>query len=88
VRNKEEFIRKSIDLTRDLDALNELRIGMRERCLNSVPFQPEKVASGFSIAVRTMWKRWCAGDMPTTFEATLPADWSPSLAALSTDAVI
>ncbi|MFM0375523.1 tetratricopeptide repeat protein [Paraburkholderia strydomiana] len=88
VRNKEEFIRKSIELTRDLDALNELRIGMRERCVNSVPFQPEKVASGFSIAVRTMWKRWCAGDTPTTFEATLPADWSPSLAALSTDAVI
>jgi predicted O-linked N-acetylglucosamine transferase (SPINDLY family) len=88
VRDKAEFIRKSIELTRDLDALNELRIGMRERCLHSVPFQPEKVASGLSLALRTMWKRWCAGETPTTFEATLPADWSPSLAALSTDAVI
>jgi predicted O-linked N-acetylglucosamine transferase (SPINDLY family) len=88
VRDKEEFVRKSLELTRDLDALNELRIGMRERCLNSVPFQPEKVAAGLSIALRTMWKRWCADQTPTAFEATLPADWSPSPAALSTDAVI
>ncbi|ALE56269.1 tetratricopeptide repeat protein [Paraburkholderia sp. RL17-368-BIF-A] len=88
VRDKEEFVRKSLELTRDLDALNELRIGMRERCLNSVPFQPEKVAAGLSIALRTMWKRWCADQTPTAFEATLPADWSPPPAALSTDAVI
>ncbi|MEC5407456.1 tetratricopeptide repeat protein [Paraburkholderia sp. MPAMCS5] len=87
-RDKEEFVRKSIELTRDLDALNELRIGMRERCLNSVPFQPEKVASGLSIALRTMWKRWCAGETPTAFEATLPTDWSPSPAALVADAAV
>jgi predicted O-linked N-acetylglucosamine transferase (SPINDLY family) len=84
VRDKEEFARRSLELTRDLDALNELRVGMRERCRNSVPFQPEKVAAGLSIALRTMWKRWCAGETPTAFEATLPADWCASPAALPT----
>jgi hypothetical protein len=42
-----------------------------------VPFHPEKVAGGLSIALRTMWKRWCAEETPTPFEATLPADWCP-----------
>ncbi|WP_345812250.1 tetratricopeptide repeat protein [Paraburkholderia sp. PREW-6R] len=74
-RDKEEFIQKSLELTRDLEALNELRIGMRERCLNSVPFHPEKVAGGLAIALRTMWQRWCADETPTGFEATLPAGW-------------
>ncbi|MFM0216004.1 MULTISPECIES: tetratricopeptide repeat protein [Paraburkholderia] len=87
VRDKEEFVRRAIELTRDLDALNELRIGMRERCMNSIPFQPEKVAAGLSIALRTMWKRWCTGEASTAFEAALPADRWPSPAALTTDAV-
>ncbi|MFM0716491.1 tetratricopeptide repeat protein [Paraburkholderia strydomiana] len=76
-QNKEEFVQKSIELTRDLDALNTLRIAMRERCLGSVPFHPEKVAGGLAIALRTMWKRWCAEEMPTAFEAILPEDWCP-----------
>ncbi|MFP3604507.1 tetratricopeptide repeat protein [Paraburkholderia sp. SIMBA_053] len=76
-RDKEEFVQKSIDLTRDLDALSRLRIGMRDRCQGSVPFQPEKVAGGLSIALRTMWNRWCAEETPSAFEATLPADWCP-----------
>ncbi|MBW9107934.1 tetratricopeptide repeat protein [Paraburkholderia phenoliruptrix] len=76
-RDKDEFVKKSIELTRDLDALSALRIGMRERCLGSVPFHPEKVAGGLSIALRTMWQRWCADETPTPFEATLPADWCP-----------
>ncbi len=76
-QDKDEFVRKSLELTRDLDELNRLRIGMRERCLDSVPFQPEKVAGGLSIALRTMWKRWCGDEAPTAFEATLPADWCP-----------
>lgn len=77
VRDKEEFVQKSIELTRDLDALNEIRVGMRERCMGSVPFQPEKVAGGLAIALRTMWKRWCADEAPTAFEAILPEDWCP-----------
>lgn len=88
VRDKEEFVSKSIEFTRDLDALNEIRIGLRERCANSVPFQPEKVAGGLSLALRTMWKRWCAGETPTVFEATLPADWCPPPTALVADAAV
>lgn len=79
-RDKDEFVTKSIELARDLDALNRMRLGMRERCLASVPFHPDQVAGGLAIALRAMWRRWCAGETPSTLEVTLPPDWRPPVA--------
>jgi predicted O-linked N-acetylglucosamine transferase (SPINDLY family) len=70
--DKDEFVRQAIALADDLDMLQTLRSGLRERCLASAPFHPEIVAQGLSVALRTMWRRWCAGDAPVSFDAILP----------------
>lgn len=82
-RDREEFVEKGIELTRDVTALHRLRISLRERCLESAAFQPDVIAAGLSVALRTMWKRWCAGEAPASFEAELPADWRRPIAASS-----
>ncbi|WP_419685820.1 tetratricopeptide repeat protein [Burkholderia theae] len=70
--DKDEFVRKAIALADDLDTLQTVRSGLRERCLASAPFHPDVVAQGLSVALRMMWRRWCAGDAPVSFDATLP----------------
>ncbi|AOJ08436.1 tetratricopeptide repeat protein [Burkholderia mayonis] len=69
--DKESFVRASIAAAQDLDALSRLRLGMRERCLASAPFQPNTVARGLSAALRMMWQRWCEGLSPAAFEVEL-----------------
>ncbi|KVK87074.1 tetratricopeptide repeat protein [Burkholderia cepacia] len=70
--DKDEFVRKAITLTDDLDTLQTIRNGLRERCLASAPFHPDVVAQGLSVALRMMWRRWCAGEAPVSFDAILP----------------
>lgn len=70
--DKDEFVRKAIALADDPDMLQTLRSGLRERCLASAPFHPDVVAQGLSVALRMMWRRWCAGDAPVSFDAVLP----------------
>ncbi|CAI8692295.1 tetratricopeptide repeat protein [Burkholderia pyrrocinia] len=70
--DKDEFVRKAIALADDPDMLQTLRSGLRDRCLASAPFHPDVVAQGLSVALRMMWRRWCAGDAPVSFDAVLP----------------
>ncbi|MGC3029411.1 tetratricopeptide repeat protein [Burkholderia sp. DN3021] len=70
--DKDEFVRKAIALADDPDMLQTLRNGLRDRCLASAPFHPDVVAQGLSVALRMMWRRWCAGDAPISFDAVLP----------------
>ena len=81
--DKDEFVRKAITLTDDLDTLQTIRNGLRERCLASAPFHPDVVAQGLSVALRMMWRRWCAGEAPVSFDAILP-DQSTSTPAEQT----
>jgi predicted O-linked N-acetylglucosamine transferase (SPINDLY family) len=69
----DDFVERALTLTRDTQRLQRQRIELRERCRGSAAFQPAKVAAGLSLALRTMWQRWCAGEAPVSFEATLPA---------------
>ncbi|AQQ33994.1 tetratricopeptide repeat protein [Burkholderia cenocepacia] len=71
-RDKEEFVGKALSLADDLDMLQTLRSGLRDRCLASAPFHPDVVAQGLSVALRMMWRRWCAGEAPVSFDAVLP----------------
>lgn len=80
-RDKDEFVEKALTLPRATEALNVQRLGMRERCLASAAFQPATVAAGLSAALRTMWRRWCTGAAPVSFDAQLPADWQQAVAA-------
>ncbi|MDR6501595.1 putative O-linked N-acetylglucosamine transferase (SPINDLY family) [Burkholderia ambifaria] len=70
--DKDEFVRKAIALADDPDMLQTLRNGLRDRCLASAPFHPDVVAQGLSVALRMMWRRWCAGEAPVSFDAVLP----------------
>ncbi|MGT0247593.1 tetratricopeptide repeat protein [Burkholderia pyrrocinia] len=65
----DEFVDRSLALSKDLNRLGALRASMRERCLASAAFQPATIAAGLSAAWRTMWTRWCAGEPPVSFDA-------------------
>ncbi|WP_233865311.1 O-linked N-acetylglucosamine transferase family protein [Paraburkholderia adhaesiva] len=64
----QDFVLRGAALAADLPALAELRAGMRERCTASPMFQPEALARGVIRALRTMWRHWCEGQMPRSFE--------------------
>ncbi|WP_175920768.1 tetratricopeptide repeat protein [Burkholderia pyrrocinia] len=65
-----DFVERTLELSKRLDELNVLRTSMRNRCLASAAFQPQTVAAGLSSALRTMWTRWCSGEPPVSFDAT------------------
>lgn len=68
--DEEDFVRKGISWTNDIPALAALRAGMRARLERSVLCQPEVVAASVSNALRTMWRRWCAGLPAESFEVS------------------
>jgi predicted O-linked N-acetylglucosamine transferase (SPINDLY family) len=59
-RSGREFVDKGIRWAGDLEALAELRAGMRERFLASPMGRPEEFAQSLAEAFRTMWRSWCA----------------------------
>ncbi|MEM5317082.1 tetratricopeptide repeat protein [Paraburkholderia sp. JHI869] len=71
----DDFVERAIALAQDTKRLQQVRTDLRDRCKQSAAFQPAMVAAGLSVALRTMWQRWCAGDAPVSFHATLPEGW-------------
>jgi predicted O-linked N-acetylglucosamine transferase (SPINDLY family)/Flp pilus assembly protein TadD len=59
--DQDDFVRKGVAIAGDLPALAALRASLRERCAQSPMYQPDAVAACVSQALRTMWRRWCAG---------------------------
>ena len=53
-----EFIDKACQLAGDGQALTELRLGMRERMLNSPLMDGPGFARGVEAAYRDMFERW------------------------------
>lgn len=66
-----DFVRKSLSWAGNLDALSEIRSGLRERFLKSAMGQPAVVAAGVEHALRIMWQHWCAGLQAESFEISL-----------------
>jgi protein O-GlcNAc transferase len=64
------FVRQGLLLAADVSTLAELRSGLRERFSQSVPSQPEVIATGLESALRTMWQHWCAGLPAKSFEVS------------------
>jgi predicted O-linked N-acetylglucosamine transferase (SPINDLY family) len=71
-RSAEEFVQIGLSWSDNLAALSDLRNGLRERFLNSAIGQPAMIATGLELALRIMWKRWCAGLPPESFEVSSP----------------
>jgi len=53
-----------------LPELAHLRAGLRDRFARSAIGQPALIAAGLERALRTMWRRWCAGLPAESFDAS------------------
>lgn len=67
----DDFVRRAVEWSGRLEELARLRAGMRDRLLHSPLRQPRTVAKGLEIALRTMWRRWCAGSPVESFAISL-----------------
>jgi predicted O-linked N-acetylglucosamine transferase (SPINDLY family) len=65
-----DFVRRGIHWAAHPAELGELRAGLRERVRESPFGRPEVFAAHLESACRQMWRRWCAGKKPRTFETT------------------
>lgn len=70
--DKADFVRRAVALASDLPALAALRNGLRARSQQAPTHRPELIAKGLSLALRTMWRRWCAGEQVTPLDASVP----------------
>ncbi|QYD69176.1 tetratricopeptide repeat protein [Paraburkholderia edwinii] len=57
----DDYVKKAVAHASDVQALAELRAGMRARCEASPMFKPDLIATAFTQALRVMWRRWCEG---------------------------
>jgi predicted O-linked N-acetylglucosamine transferase (SPINDLY family) len=67
------FVRIGLSWAGDPGALADIRSGLRARLQRSAIHRPEVIAAGLENALRTMWRRWCAGLPPESFAADAPA---------------
>jgi len=68
----DDFVAKGLAICGDLAALAALRATLRERYALPTSDSMTRVADGIEHALRLMWRRWCQGLPPASFEATLP----------------
>jgi len=57
-----EYVERAVTAARDIEKLKKLRAGMRVIFINKPYGTPETYAAMFSCMLRTLWKRWCAGE--------------------------
>lgn len=74
----DEFVARGCYWAEHATALAELRAGMREMLDRAPLRQPAVLAGAFYQALRTMWRRWCAGLPAESFE--VPVDPRPNSA--------
>ncbi len=55
----EDYVARAVSHSKDLNALAELRNGLRKQALGSPIFDTRRFAHHFEIALRGMWQRWC-----------------------------
>lgn len=72
----EEFIEKGRYWATHLEELASIRLGMRDRFLQSPFGKPAQLASHLETLLRTMWQRWCDNLPSATIEINVNADTS------------
>lgn len=70
-RNTDEFMRKGVSWTSQLETLSEIRAGLRHRIETSTISQPQLIAAALEQALRVMWRRWCAMLPTESFEVSM-----------------
>ncbi len=69
VNDPKDFAARAMEIAADVEGLRQLRASLRDRCISAPSIQPATLASGLAVALRSMWRRWCAGESPESFEA-------------------
>ncbi len=67
--SEDDYVRIAAELAAAPARRADLRRGMRARMIASPMCDGALQARGLEAAFRTMWRRWCAGEAPTTFDA-------------------
>lgn len=65
--DKEQFVSRACAAAADLPGLARLRAALRPMLQRSMDLSAEKRERDFDKALRTMWRRWCAGLPPAGF---------------------
>ena len=71
VASAEDFVARGLFWANNLASLAQLRAGLREVFAQSPFRKPDLIAAGLNYALRTMWRRWCAGLPAETFDVPL-----------------
>ncbi len=69
-RDADDFMRIGVSWVGRLEALADIRAGLRHRIETSAIGQPQLIAAGLEQALRVMWRRWCAMLPPESFDVT------------------
>lgn len=64
-----DFMEKGIKLAGNVGHLAAIRMQARARMSNSAMGQPALIAAGLDHALRAIWRRWCEGLPPASFES-------------------
>jgi predicted O-linked N-acetylglucosamine transferase (SPINDLY family) len=67
-----EFVAQGVHWAGHLDALAEVRQGLRRRLQESPSRRADIIALAVAAALRRMWRRWCAGLPAESFDSTAP----------------
>lgn len=65
-----EFVAQGVYWAGHLDALAEVRQGLRRRLQESPSRRADLIAQALAAALRRMWRRWCAGLPAESFHST------------------
>lgn len=68
--DENEFVQKGIHWAGEIQALAEIRANLRDRFAVSAAGRPDILTAGLAHALRIMWRAWCAGSPPVSFEVT------------------
>ena len=67
--SEEEFLERGHCLANDINHLAKLRAIMRKRMTDSAIGQPAIISHGLEMAMRSIWRRWCARLPAVSFDA-------------------
>lgn len=70
--NLDEFVERGLSFPGRLAGLTNMRAKMRAHMARPTEDAMRRVADGVELALRAMWRRWCAGLPADSFAVTLP----------------
>lgn len=65
-KNEDEYVKLALDLASDVTALSNLRTSLRERMSKSPVCDGPNFTVGLESTYRSMWHRYCKGDIPSS----------------------